>query len=83
MTQERHWYRARSLTALGLAVRGVREATAMTQAQMATRLGTSRATLSRIERGVPASTETVLAALAASGYELVVVPREASIQVSG
>jgi len=81
MTQGRPWYRARSVAALGLAVRGVREASAITQAQLAVRVRTSRATISRIERGAPASSETLLAALAACGYELVVMPRDASLQV--
>ncbi len=81
MTQGRPWYRARTPAALGLAVRGVREANAMTQAQIAARVRTSRATISRIERGAPASSETLIAALAACGYELVVVPRDAALQV--
>jgi transcriptional regulator with XRE-family HTH domain len=81
MTQPRNWYRARTLAALGHAVRGAREDTGLTQAQFAVRLGTSRATISRIERGSAVSVDVVLAALAAGGYEIAVVPREATVQV--
>ncbi len=81
MTQGRHWYRARTLATLGLAAKGARESVGLTQAQFATRLGTSRATISRLERGGPVAVDTLVAALTVGGYEIVVVPREASVTV--
>ncbi|MFC0645009.1 helix-turn-helix domain-containing protein [Cellulomonas phragmiteti] len=76
------WYRARSLPALGDAVRGAREVRGLTQDQLADMIGSSRPTLSRLERGQAVSAGTVLDALARCGYEVVVVPRGAQVSVS-
>ena len=75
------WYRARTLESLGAAVAGIRGARGLTQTELGARSGSSRPTISRIERGEPASDETVLQALAAMGYELVAVPRGAVLKV--
>lgn len=76
------WYRARSLRALGQAVRGARETRGLTQDELADLIASSRPTLSRLERGHAVSAETVLDALARCGYEVVVVPRGAQVSVS-
>lgn len=75
------WYRARTLGALGVAVKGAREAKGITQETLAARIGSSRATISRLERGSAVSTDTLLSAVAATGYELVAIPRGARIRI--
>lgn len=78
-TQE--WYRARSLAALGAAVKGAREAKGLTQEELASRTASSRPTISRLERGHAVSTDTLMAALTASGYELAAVPRGSRVRI--
>jgi DNA-binding XRE family transcriptional regulator len=78
----RRFYRARSLVALGQAVASARRARGVTQDVLAQAIGSSRPTISRIERGTPATTDVVVDALARCGYELVVVPRGATITVT-
>ncbi|MCF4120071.1 helix-turn-helix domain-containing protein [Antribacter sp. KLBMP9083] len=78
---KQHWYRARGLAAIGAAVRGARESTGLTQNQMAEHIGSSRPTISRLERGVVVSTDVLAGALAEAGYELYVVPRGARVTV--
>ena len=78
----RRFYRARSLPALAAALRGARASKGYTQADLAATIGSSRPTVSRMERGNPATTDTLLDALAACGYELVVVPRGSTITVT-
>lgn len=75
------WYRVRSLTALGSAVAGTRRAAGLTQDDAAHRSGSSRPTISRLERGEPVGTQVVLDLLAETGHELVVVPRGARVRV--
>jgi HTH-type transcriptional regulator / antitoxin HipB len=69
------WYRARTLDSLGSALADLRDLRGLTQTDLAEKVGTSRPTISRIERGEAASDETILKAMAAMGYELVAVPR--------
>ena len=75
------WYRARSHAALGAAVQGARQSAGLNQDQLAELAATSRPTLSRLERGMPTSTSVLLEALAASGYEVIVVPRGARVRL--
>lgn len=75
------WYRVRSVTALGDAVAEVRKSARLTQADAGRRVGSSRPTISRMERGEPVSTATVLDVLAEAGYELLIVPRGARVRV--
>jgi transcriptional regulator with XRE-family HTH domain len=77
----RPWYRARTPAALGAAVQGARQSVDLNQDELALQAGTSRPTLSRLERGLPVSTSVLLEALATSGYELVVVPRGARLHL--
>lgn len=76
------FYRARSTEALGHVLQAVRVAAGHTQTDLARAIGSSRPTLSRMENGNPATTSTVLDALTACGYELVVVPRGSHISVT-
>lgn len=71
----RRYYRARTTRALADAVRAVRTASGKSQTDLAEVIGSSRPTISRMERGQPIATDTVIDALTACGYELVVVPR--------
>ncbi|HEY0216486.1 MAG TPA: helix-turn-helix transcriptional regulator [Cellulomonas sp.] len=78
----RRFYRARSLTALAAALKGARSTRGYTQDDLAAAIGSSRPTISRMERASPATTDTLLAALSACGYELVVVPRGSTVTVT-
>lgn len=77
----RRFYRARSLGALAGALEGARATRGLTQEDLARAIGSSRPTISRMERGRPARTDTLLAVFAECGYELVVVPRGAVVTV--
>jgi transcriptional regulator with XRE-family HTH domain len=76
------FYRARSLDGLASAVAGARAARHLTQEDLGRAIGSSRPTISRLERGIATGADTVLDALAACGYELVVVPRGATVTVT-
>lgn len=76
------FFRARSSTALAAALRGVRDARGLSQSELAHAIGSSRPTVSRMERGAPVATDTVLAALAECGYEVVIVPRGSAVTVT-
>lgn len=76
------WFRARSPHALGTAVASARRARGLTQTELAGRTSSSRATVSRLERGGSTTTDTLLDALARCGYEVVVVPRDAKVTVT-
>ena len=78
----RRFYRARSADALAAAVQAVRAETGTTQSEVAAAIGSSRPTISRMERGLPTATDTLVDALTACGYELVVVPRGSLITVT-
>lgn len=62
-------------------MRSVRVASGRTQDELAEMIGSARPTISRMERGLPATTTTIMNALSACGYELVVVPRGTNIVV--
>ena len=77
----RRWFRARGLTALGAALKGARETASLSQSGLADLIGSSRPTISRLERGVPVTTDVLTKALARAGYEIYVVPRDAHVRV--
>ena len=77
----RPFYRARSVPALADAVQAMRTDAGKTQAELALDIGSSRPTISRMERGMPVATDTLLDALTACGYELVLVPRGSHLTV--
>lgn len=76
------FYRARSTEALGLALQAVRATAGHNQTDLARTIGSSRPTISRMENGNPTTTGTVLDALTACGYELIVVPRGSHVSVT-
>ncbi|GEA86884.1 helix-turn-helix domain-containing protein [Cellulomonas cellasea] len=80
-TMRRRYYRARTTRALADAVQAVRAASGKSQTDLAELIGSSRPTISRMERGQPIATDTVIDALTACGYELVVVPRGSLVTV--
>lgn len=77
----RRFYRARSTSALAEAVRSVRSSTGKTQSDVARAIHSSRPTISRMERGLPTSTDTLVDVLTECGYEIVVVPRGSVVTV--
>lgn len=76
------WYRVRTQASLGEAVADIREAAGLNQTEAAEWAGTSRPTLSRLERGRATSTSVVLDVLAATGYEVILVPRGSRVTVT-
>lgn len=78
----RRFYRARSLSALADAVRSVRSASGRTQSELARAVGSSRPTISRMERGLPTATDTLVDALTECGYEIVVIPRGSLVTIT-
>ena len=66
---------------LGDEVRRARMARGLSQEELAERLGVSRMTVSRLERGGPVSLETAVRALSECGCAIAVVPKNARLQV--
>ncbi|MDO9455012.1 helix-turn-helix transcriptional regulator [Nocardioides sp.] len=66
---------------LGSAIRRARNSHGWDQAELAERLGVTRMTLSRVERGHAGSVDTALRALAECGYGVVVAPRTSRVSV--
>lgn len=77
----RPWFRARTLTALGAAVAEIRRAAGLTQTDAADVAGSSRPTISRMERGQPVASSLLIAMLEGTGYEVVILPRGARVIV--
>lgn len=75
------WYRARSQESLGHALAEIRKSAKVSQSEAAELTQSSRATISRMERGLPASSQTVMDLLEHAGYEVLLVPRGARVQV--
>lgn len=75
------WYRARSRTDIGSAVRKARQRRGANQFDFAARAGLSRSTLQRLERGDDVSLDALLAVLAELGLEAILVPRGAQLTV--
>jgi transcriptional regulator with XRE-family HTH domain len=60
---------------LGVRVRRARQEKGFYQEELAERLGVTRMTVSRLERGQPVSVDTAIRALSECGYALVVAPK--------
>lgn len=75
------WFRVRSLQMLGSAVAEIRQAAGLSQSETAEMTHSSRPTISRMERGQQVSSATVIDVVAASGYDIVLVPRGARLRV--
>ncbi|MFV0494094.1 helix-turn-helix transcriptional regulator [Mycobacterium sp.] len=75
------WSWVADSAALGRAIRDARRGRGLQQADLAERLGVSRMTVSRMERGDSVSVDTALRALAECGMALAVIPKFAQITV--
>lgn len=83
MTQKKvRWFRGRTLANIGNALRELREERGLSQEQFAVILKSSRATVSRLERGGAVTSAVILRAAAELGHELVLVPRTARVTVA-
>jgi len=76
------WYRARSRDDIGSAVRKARKREGANQVDLADRVGVSRSTVQRLERGDDVSVDSLLSTLAELGLEAILVPRGARVTVS-
>lgn len=65
----------------GEAVRAARSSRNLDQAELAERTNVARMTISRLENGGPVNIETAVRALSELGYEIVVVPKFARIEI--
>jgi transcriptional regulator with XRE-family HTH domain len=77
----RRWYRARAPKDLGRAIRSIRRASAITQFELADETTISRSTIQRLEHGADVSLATAITILGDLGYEMIVVPRGAELEV--
>ena len=75
-----HW-KAFDAAELGAALRQVRQSKGWDQEQLATRLGVTRMTVSRLERGLPVSIDTAMRALSECGYAVVVAPKFSTVRI--
>jgi transcriptional regulator with XRE-family HTH domain len=66
---------------LGSHVRRARQQKGLRQEELADRLGVTRMTVSRLERGEPVSVDTALRALSECGYAIAVAPKFTRVTV--
>lgn len=76
------WYRARSARDTGRAIRDIRKAHGLTQQDLADQSTISRSTVQRMERSGDVALAAAIAALGELGYEMVLVPRGSSVEVT-
>ncbi len=67
---------------LGDRIRTLRQAKDLRQEELADRIGVSRMTISRLERGEAVSVDTALRALSECGYAIAVAPKFTRVQVA-
>jgi HTH-type transcriptional regulator / antitoxin HipB len=77
----RDWFRARSQKALGFALSEIRKSAETSQSEAAELTQSSRATISRMERGLPVSSATIMDLLEHTAYEILLVPRGARVRI--
>jgi len=75
------WFRARTSRSLGDALAEIRKQAGLSQSAAAELTRTSRPTVSRMERGLPVSSATMLDLIEHACYEIVLVPRGARVIV--
>lgn len=75
------WFRARSARSLGDSLAEIRKRAGLSQSEVAELTRTSRPTVSRMERGLPVSSATIVNLLEQARYEIVLVPRGARVIV--
>lgn len=76
------WLRPRGRDALAQAVSQCRRAAGLTQVQLAHRLRVNRTTVIDLEAGRNQAVARAVEALSVLGYDLIVVPRNASVTVT-
>lgn len=75
------FFRAVDAKSLGQSIAEARKEAGLTQQDVATKLGISRGTIVRLERGEPVSTVIAMKAIRAAGRDVALVPRFARLQV--
>ncbi len=75
------WRRIRGTVGLGTALANMRKEKSMTQAQLARALGINRMTMARMESGENQTLQRLIKAFSLLGFDLVVVPRTAHVEV--
>jgi HTH-type transcriptional regulator / antitoxin HipB len=68
-------------TELGAHVRRVRQEKGFRQEELADRIGVTRTTVSRLERGESVSVDTALRALSECGYAMAIAPKFSRVAV--
>lgn len=81
MTQKLPWGWTRTSPDLGLLIRTARKSRGLSQDTLATELGVTRMTVSRLERGESVAIDTAIAALSLCGMTLIAVPKGADVRV--
>ncbi|MDV3129884.1 helix-turn-helix domain-containing protein [Mycobacterium sp. 21AC1] len=69
------------LAELGDRIRAARQAKGLHQEELAERIGVTRMTISRLERGDAVSADTALRALSECGYAIAVAPKFTRVAV--
>lgn len=80
-SSERPWFRIRGAAGFSRALAEARKDGGVTQEEMAARLGVSRLTVARLEGRPNTIVARVVRAFSVLGYDLVAVPRGATITV--
>jgi HTH-type transcriptional regulator / antitoxin HipB len=75
------WLRVKGGRNLGQALEQVRRESSLTQAELARRLDVTRTTVIDMEKGGPAGVRRFVDALSMLGYDIVIVPRGATVDV--
>ncbi|WP_345762438.1 helix-turn-helix domain-containing protein [Diaminobutyricibacter sp. McL0608] len=75
MQRRLRWFRGWSAPAIGRAIQDLRIARDWNQEELAERVDSSRATISRMERGGSVANTLVVRVLDELGYELVIIPK--------
>jgi DNA-binding XRE family transcriptional regulator len=75
------WYRVRGVEGLGAALAAVRRESGVTQVELAGRIGAERTTVIGMEAGRNPALARLVRAFSLLGYDLVAVPRTATVSV--
>lgn len=75
------FYRAVDAASLGRSIADARKEAGLTQQDVAQKLGVTRGTIVRLERGGPVSSVVAMNAIRAVGRDVALVPRFAKLQV--
>lgn len=81
-SKQRRWYRARTKSALGDALKGIRQRAGDTQDEAAGKAGSSRPHLSRLERGTSPQLDVLMYYVDEYGYELALIPRGSGVTIT-